>query len=296
MKALLNDPATSVLVVLSKPPHPEVARRVIEAASSAAKPVVLAFPGMDGEGLLPEEARPASTPMLARTLEEAAMRAVQLAGAGVPPGADTRDRGLEEIALREASKLAPTQRYVRGLFSGGTFCYEAMLTLRQALGPVYSNTPLVPEWALPRPAHAHGRHACLDLGSDEFTLGRPHPMIDMSLRAKRMLEEAADPEVAVLLLDVVLGYGAHPDPAGELAPAIVAAKERAASGGRYLAVVAHVCGTEGDPQGLERQERALAAAGAVLAPSNASAARLAALIASTPGDDGSGQKPTHPTA
>jgi succinyl-CoA synthetase alpha subunit len=281
MKALLDDPATSVLVVVSKPPHPDVARRVVEAASNAAKPVVLAFPGMEVEGLLPAEARSTSTPVLARTLEEAALRAVELAGIGVPsdPGARERDRALEEIAVREASRLAPTQKYVRGLFSGGTFCYETMLILRQALGPVYSNTPLMPQWALPRPAHTRGRHACLDLGSDEFTLGRPHPMIDMSLRVRHILEEAADPEVAVLLLDVVLGYGAHPDPARELAPAIATATERAASGGRHLAVVAHVCGTEHDPQGLERQERALTEAGAVLAPGNASAARLAAYIA-----------------
>src|SRR5262249_33353881 len=107
----------------------------------------------------------------------------------------------------------------------------------------------------------------------------PHPMIDPRLRQERLLKEAEDPEVAVILLDVVIGYGAHDDPAGALAEAIRAARSRAAAGGRYLAVVAHVWGTAQDPQGLERQERALREAGALVLPTNAQAARLAAAIA-----------------
>jgi hypothetical protein len=154
-----------------------------------------------------------------------------------------------------------------------------MLVMRRTLGGIYSNTPLSPELAL-ESAHHSREHTCLDLGSDEFTVGRPHPMIDLSARAQRIMQEAADPEVAVILLDVVLGYGAHPDPAGALSGVIKEARERAASDGRALTVVASICGTDGDPQGLEGQRHALSEAGVVLAPSNAAAARLAADIAS----------------
>jgi FdrA protein len=113
------------------------------------------------------------------------------------------------------------------------------------------------------------------MGEEEFTRGRPHPMIDPTVRAEAIAEEGADPATAVLLLDVVLGHGSHPDPAGELVPAI--GRARAANPG--LVVVAHVLGTEEDPQVLSRQEAALADAGVVVRPTNAGAAGLAARIA-----------------
>jgi hypothetical protein len=104
-------------------------------------------------------------------------------------------------------------------------------------------------------------------------------MIDFRFRKERLLKEASDPETAVILLDIVLGHGANPDPAGEIAPAIKQAKEIAMRGGRYLSVVASVCGTRGDPQNLVEQEKKLEEVGVVLMPSNAQAARMAALIA-----------------
>ena len=112
-----------------------------------------------------------------------------------------------------------------------------------------------------------------------FTRGRPHPMIDHRLRNERILKEAADPQVAVILLDVVLGYGAHPDPAAEMIPVIEAARARAAKKKRRIAFVGFVCGTSADPQDLVAQERALTKAGMLLATSNAEAVRLAAAIA-----------------
>ena len=121
-------------------------------------------------------------------------------------------------------------------------------------------------------------HSLVDLGEEEFTRGRPHPMIDPRVRQDRLLVEVADPETAVILLDVVLGYGSNDDPAGALIPTIAAAREAAAAASRHVAMVAHVCGTELDPQGLDRQEAALRAAGVLVAPTNAQAARLAGLI------------------
>jgi FdrA protein len=115
----------------------------------------------------------------------------------------------------------------------------------------------------------------IDFGDDRLTAGRPHPMIDQSLRLERIAHEGSDPSCAVLLLDVVLGYGAHPDPASELAPAIVAAREQARRGGRDLAVVASLVGSRSDPQGRDATAGALAAAGASVHLSNAMAARTA---------------------
>jgi FdrA protein len=224
--------------------------------------------------------------VFASTLEEAARIAVRLAYGRHAEGEQllSAEEGAVDSAIASLiASLRAEQRYVRGLFSGGTFCYEAMWQMQGALdGPVYSNTPISPELALPD-AHTSQGHTCLDLGSDEFTVGRPHPMIDFSTRTHRLLQEAADREVVVLLLDVVLGFGAHSDPAGELAPALRRARELASNDGRTLPVVVHICGTEGDPQGLEKQWQTLLEAGAIIAPSNAAAAQLAARIANRSG-------------
>lgn len=145
-------------------------------------------------------------------------------------------------------------RSLRGLFSGGTLAYEALLALSAVLSPIHSN--------LSGGEESSGGHAILDLGADEFTVGRLHPMIDPDLRLRRLRQEAADPEVSLILLDVVLGEGAHADPAGELAPAISRAIEEAREGGRELDVAVVVIGTDEDPQGLTQQIETLERAGA----------------------------------
>jgi FdrA protein len=159
---------------------------------------------------------------------------------------------------------------VRGFFTGGTLCYEAQVVLGGSLGPVYSNIPLRPELGLPAPT---GAHICLDLGEEEYTKGRPHPMIDPAARREIMQAEAFGPDIAAVLLDVVIGYGSHPDPAGEIAATCA---DIVASG---TAVVAYVLGTYADPQGLDRQRRTLEEAGAIVTASAAQAARVAAAIA-----------------
>ena len=266
LDALAADPATRVIVLISKPPHPEVAKRVLDAADRTGKPVVANFLGADPETVR----RPNVHPV--RTLEDAARLAAALAG-GAAQAATAHLGDAPEIP-----QLAPEQRYVRGLYSGGTFCYEALLLLSEAFGTIASNTPLEPE-AMLADVWRSQRHTVIDLGDDAFTRGRPHPMIDQALRRERILEEASDPEVAVILFDVVLGHGAHPDPASELAATLEEALARAATAGRSLALVGSVCGTAADPQDLARQEAALRAAGALLAVSNAQAVRLAARIA-----------------
>ena len=171
----------------------------------------------------------------------------------------------------------PKQRYLRGLFSGGTLCYEAQQILTPVLGKVYSNAPLNKENKLEDSDRSKG-HTCIDLGEEEFTQGRPHPMIDATLRGERLVNEASDSGTAVILFDVVLGFVASPDPAGDLLPAIKEAKSIAKKKGRSVAFVAHVCGTEDDPQDLKSQEEKLKKAGVLVFPTNALASRIAGWI------------------
>jgi succinyl-CoA synthetase alpha subunit len=260
IERLAADPATAVLVLVSKPPAAAVAREVLALARASGKPVVASFVGAAPAPIEAAGAFPAAT------LADAARLAVALARgaptAGPPPA--VRDPLLAGVRARVA-RLAASQRRVRGLYSGGTLCQEAKLILAAGNAAAAGHTVI------------ERGHTVIDLGDDAFTAGRPHPMIDFRLRNEHIAAAAADPTTAVILLDVVLGYGAHPDPAGALLPAIDDARGR--SGGRAVAFVASVCGTAGDPQNLARQEAALSAAGVILAPSNAEAARLAARLA-----------------
>lgn len=270
MAAFESDAATKTLLLVSKPPAPEVAERVLAAAAAARTPAVVCFIGADPASI----ERPGIH--AGETLEDAAALAVELS-TGVAPERTLSSTATEAEIEQAAAALAPTQHYIRGLFSGGTFGYEAAFLLSKTVGRVYSNTPARPEDIIVNVWKSEG-HTIIDLGDDVFTRGRPHPMIDFRLRVERIAEEAADPEVAVILLDVVLGYGAHPDPAGQLVPAIAAAQAFAQASGRAIAFVASVCGTDGDPQMLAGQEQVLRDAGVLLGRSNAHATRIAADI------------------
>lgn len=274
LKRLEGEEGTEVIVLISKPPSPPVAEKILGLAKRCGKPVVVNFIGAD-----PTEVRKAGL-IPAVTLEEAAYKAVALARGEAPrkamfvPISDA----LLSVAAYESAKLTSDQKYVRGFFSGGTLCYESISILEGLIGDIYSNTPIKPGLKLPSP-HVSKGHTCVDMGAMEFVAGRPHPMIDPTLRSQRILREAGDPETAVILLDIVLGYGAHPDPAGALASSIKRAKRKAEDGGRHLPVVASLIGTELDVQGVEDQKEKLMEDGVIVLPSNAQATRVAALIA-----------------
>lgn len=274
--ALGANEQTQAIVLISKPPAAEVIQRIVNAAVRTGKPTVAVFLGYTGPV-------PASTQIrFVRTLTDAARQAVVLAGrpqdAGAPPSwqhatPEHHQRGV----TRARAGLRPEQRYLRGLFSGGTLCDEALLVLGDRLAPLYSNIPLDSRWTLPD-ARQSQEHTLVDLGADEFTVGRPHPMIDPTLRNERLEREAADPQTACLLLDVVLGYGAHPDPAGALAPVLNGIRDRAEQVGHTLPVIVSLCGTEGDPQRFSAQEQVLREAGALVYESNAAAAEAAGAV------------------
>ena len=241
LAALDGDPATGLIVVISKPPAPQVAADLRAYATGLSTPVQFAF-------VAPGE------PDLTAATEAA------LAATGKPVPAWPHWPGPE---------VTPRPGALRGLYAGGTLCTEAMVIASERLGTIRSNIPLRPEWHLGTRAPTHG-HMMIDFGDDELTVGRAHPMIDQTLRLERLAAEAADPATVVILLDVVLGHGAHPDPASELAPAIAAAGERSGA-----AVVVSLIGAAGDPQDPARQARELQAAGAHVFASNAQAARFA---------------------
>jgi FdrA protein len=242
MRLLSSDDATETLLLVSKPPAPEVVTALGEAVPEGVR-VVAAFVGWDG-GAAPFEVHP--------TLEAGARAAY----GGAAPASETE---LEAAVDRRRARSAG--RGLIGLYSGGSLAHEAATLLEPDLGPLRGNVGSGGE-------DGEG-HALFDLGAGEYTRGRPHPMLDLDVRIEHLDAAAADPAVGCVLMDVVLGYGAHPDPAAGLAPAV----ERAAADGL---VVVRVCGTPDDPQDSCRQEATLEEAGALVAPSNASAARLAA--------------------
>lgn len=258
VRTLDADPDTKAILVVSKPPDPAVARLVLE--QRAETPAVAVFLGVT-------ELQPPAGVQLARTLEAGAIAASRLVGGD--PGDPAR--GLADRAAQAAARLPEGRRAVRGFYSGGTLCYEAQLILSGLLGPVYSNEPLVHANTVPAPP---GSHVLLDLGAEEYTVGRPHPMIDPQSRIDVLRAQARAPETAVVLLDVVLGHGSNADPAAALAPVLA---EIAADGGPQ--VVAYVLGSSGDPQGYALQRAALEAAGCLVTETAARAAYLAAAIA-----------------
>ncbi len=240
---LARDPETDVITMVSKPPSPAVASRLLRAAQGTGKPVVVDFIGY------PAPARRLGGVHFADSLGEAATLAVELASSTVDAGA----------APTPSAGASPAVRgYLRGLFSGGTLAHEAVQGLRVLLHPLHSNVGAEDAVSLPDPARSRG-HTIVDLGADELTVGRLHPMIDPEHCMRRLAQEGEDEETGLILLDVVLGDGAHPDPASLLAPSIAAVRRR-----RPLPVVAIVIGTDEDPQDLGEQVARLEEAGAVV--------------------------------
>ncbi len=272
LKALQADPATHVILLVSKPPSSDVAEKVLAQVRLSTKPTVVLFLGGNPEAIAESGAIPTAD------MEEAAAVAAAVALGQNPADARInlrqREMSYKKRAAELRKRLAPGQQYFRGLFSGGTFCYETQLILKDMGIAVQSNAPVAKHLRMADSNKSAG-HVAVDLGEDEFTVGRLHPMIDPTLRNRRIVQEAKDPETAVIFLDVVIGYGSHDDPAGEAVKAIKEAQAIARAAGREIIFVASVCGTADDPQDLGLQEAKLEVAGVMVLPTNAAATRLA---------------------
>jgi FdrA protein len=252
LELLGRDTETEIIVLVSKPPSPSVASKLLGAASSTGKHVVVNFIGY------PVSIEQVGNIHFASSLQGAAKIAVSLLG------------------QKTSQPAAPLKGYLRGLFSGGTLAYETLQSLHAFLSPMYSNIPITPDQKLPDSMHSQG-HVILDLGEDEFTQGRLHPMMDNDLRIRRMWQEARDPETGIILLDVVLGEGAHPDPASELVPAIKEIKAE-----HPVEFAALVIGTSEDPQDMGSQIAQLEQAGVQVFQEIASMADYLVTRLSTP--------------
>jgi FdrA protein len=263
LEALAADPGTDAIVVVSKPPHPAALGRLEAALAAAGKPIVVCVLGLPAR---PDRGTVRWVSTLVDAAEAAAAAAERRTWASRPFGDPHRVQHRLE-RLRHAG--LPHGPGILGLFTGGTLAHEARLVLEPLVGAISGDdggSPISPH------------HRILDLGADIYRVGRPHPMIDAAGRAERIAAAGEGHETGVLLLDLVLGKGAHADPAGPVVAAVEAARRRAVSRQRGLAVVASVVGTSRDPQGLESQITQLESAGVEVLPSNAEAARFAALL------------------
>jgi len=273
LKALEADPMTKVIGIVSKPPADRVLREVIELCATFTKPVVACFLGGSRELLK------GSTIGFADDMEQAAAMLVGLSRGEGPVEVETPD--LDAIVESELAKYAPSQRYVRGLYSGGSLCYEGILLAEREAGRVYSNIS-TGESEL-KNVEQSVENTYIDMGEDYFTDGMPHPMIDTRLRVERLKKEAQDETVAAIVLDCVLGYGCNEDPAKALAAAVNEA--RTLAGGRHITFMASICGTDRDLQNRSRQAETLRQAGVLVLDCNAQCAKLAARLMKRLGEE-----------
>ena len=263
--ALEADDATTHIVLISKPPHPDVADKVFDRVTASSKPVVVCFLGVEGED--------SETIKHSPTLEGAVLATLKLAG-----------KPAQIAELPDSKELSTALEaghggYVRALYCGGTLTEEARSVFHKLLpaADVHGNTTKIPAQKLDDVSRSVG-NTFLDMGEDHFTRGKPHPMIDPELRNPRILQEAADPATRVIILDFVLGYGAHMDPVGVAHSTLVEVTDAARAEGRALTIVAYVLGTDEDPQNKTQQIARLRELGVVVCDSNAQAARVAAAI------------------
>ncbi len=264
LDALENDDGTKVITFISKPPGTKTLERLLDRISSSDKPVIGCFLGVDPgvitgrNNLIPADA-----------IDEAARLAIETTGDSITQKKELSQDDMEILSAERAAWSAE-QKYLRGILAGGTFCFQSQQILRKSGISVYSNSPLEPQNRLKHPDKSI-QHTFVDMGDEYYMVGKPHPMIDGTMRRQRIMAECHDLELAILYLDFILGYNASMDPVGELLDAIESAKHVYKQRGGALTVVASICGTPDDPQDLTLQTKMLREAGVLVYDSNAKA-------------------------
>lgn len=267
LKALNEDKKTETIAIVSKPPSPKVVAKILEyIKENIKKPIVINFLG--GADVSRTEGNIHYT----CTLEETALKALELAK--IIDKDYTVKADLETIAKSELPKIRKTGKFIRGLFSGGTLAYESVYVLKSLVGKINSNLTHESDFS---DCFAMDANACVDLGADEYTVGRAHPMIDSTLRAEVFRKELRNPETAVILMDFVLGYGANMEPEKDFISELVRYKNENTDGNQAT-IIASLCGSEDDPQNFEDISKSLVDNGVIIMPSNLKATQLAAII------------------
>lgn len=271
LKALNNDENTEIIVLVSKPPAKSVENKILEEVKKVKKPVIVCF--LDGI----KEDKKDSEATFVYNLFDAAKESVKLVGIKVEE--NKNDESLN-IQVKEAKKkLKAQQKYVRALYCGGTLCAEALSILRESLPNIKSNVAKRDDEKLEDIKNYSG-NVLLDLGEDQFTVGKPHPMIEPTLRLDHILQQAKDETVGVVLLDFELGFGSHQDPVGVTIDTIREAKKTSKSNNRNLIFLAYICGTDIDKQNYDAQIKMLETEGVIIAESNIEATKIVAEILS----------------
>jgi succinyl-CoA synthetase alpha subunit len=266
--ALENDPDTKYLVLISRKPADGILKKILTRVSECSKPVIAFFMGT-GRGEVE-----ASGAIWAENLDDCAQKALGLIGKEYPlPSLEE----IREIAKKAIAGMNAEQKYVRGAFNCGTYCDEVMQVMSKKIGGINSNCPLSPKLKLADSFKSIG-NAVIDYGEEEFTLGRPHPVIDPNVRKPAVMREAGDPETAVILLDFILTPPGHMDPAGFILDDIKKAQDLALSRGGRIAFVASVLGTDADFQNVKAQREKLSNAGVYVCKTNYRAGLLAVEI------------------
>lgn len=266
--AMEADPETEYIALISRKPGDTVLPKLLERIKTCCKPVVALFMGCNRAEV------EASGAIYASSLDDCAIQCLKLIGTDYPLATENE---LTTLAAGEVKKYAPEQKYLRGLYTGGTYMDEAANAMIPRIGTIWSNCPINPEWKL-EDSYVSRENACVDYGEEEFTLGRPHPAIDPSIRKPAILREAMDPEVAVIVLDFILTPPGHMDPTGFVIDDIKMAQQMAESEGRHITFIASVLGTTADFQDKNKQERQLREAGVIVCQTNYRAAVLASEI------------------
>jgi len=266
LDTLEADPQTKVVSIIAKPPGGKTLKRLLARLKICSKPIVGCFIGARIDSF---EGGDALT--WVPTIDDAVLAAIQHVRHKPIATRIELTKQERELAAKSRADWGPGQRFLRGLFAGGTFCYQSQQILGEAGIEAHSNAPLNHQTKLAHPDRSY-QHTLIDMGDETFTLGKPHPMIDGTMRRLRILSESRDPSVAILLLDFILGYNASMDPVGEVLDAILEAQLTMRQQGGELTVVASICGTNEDPQELGLQVKLLREAGVIVFHSNAKAA------------------------
>ncbi len=269
LEALNEDEATEIITLVSKPPSEKIAEKVIGyIRENVKKPTVINFLGGD-------KAKAQGNIHFTPTLEQAALKSLELSGAAGPQLILAETDEMVRTADRESGKIRKTGKYVRGLYSGGTLGYEALYCLKDTVSGISTNMgdheELVDCFALEG-------NACIDLGDDVFTVGRAHPMIDPTFRTEIFNGQLRSPETAVILMDLVLGYGANAAPHQDLIDQLAAYRQELGRDDLDVSIIVSLCGSEDDPQDYDGIVEALEEYGVVIMPSNLKAAQMAAEV------------------
>ncbi len=266
--ALEADPETKYIILISRKPADSVLEVLLARIKRCKKPIVVFF-----MGCTPRQIEDVGG-IFAANLDDCAQKALAIIGKKYE--LETAE-DMQKIAREAIKGMSPKQKYLRGMYTGGTYMDEAMRAMIPVIGPIRSNAPLDPRLKL-EDSYKSVRNCCVDYGEEEFTLGRPHPAIDPSVRKAELMREAADEEVAVIVLDFILTPPGHMDPAGDIIPEIKKAQKLAAEQGRKLVFIASVLGTDADLQNKSEQNRKLSEAGVIVCKTNNTASLLAAQI------------------